>query len=267
MTVLTLPVAAPNGTLTAHVRSAFAVERTDNGKLSIGKKFSTTLSSHHSCPDTCRFKGDPLNPDGPNGNGCFTYDHLLGNEARKLDRAGETDFVKIALQEAAAIDALTGKWDCRIHEVGDCSCIEAAQIVAAAAERYMAKQGRIAFTYTHAYKAPYSVPRSAWGNVSVLGSCETEEDIQLVQSMGYVPSIVVSEFLHDTPYYIGGHKFLPCPHNLNVQVTNEKGEKEHITCRTCRFCLKESWLREKGLGVAFRAHGSRVKTARSVLQF
>ncbi len=116
------------------------------------------------------------------------------------------DALMIALAEAAAIDTLTGRNLLRLHIVGDCATDRCADIVSAAAQRYSARHGQLVWTYTHGWR---ETARSSWRDVSVLASCETDDDMRRATSRGYAIALVRAH--KDLPKVIDGIHMVPCP--------------------------------------------------------
>ena len=206
---------------------AHAQELTSNKKLGL---MSTTYAAIGSCPDSC-----PL----LQSKGCYG---MLGPVSWQWKKLKGSNRLSIAKEEARHIDGLTGLNDLRIHTLGDCSTRSAARIVSAAAERYMARHGRQAYGYTHAWR---EVSRKDWGTVSVLASCETPQEVRAAQKKGWATAIVVDHHLRETAYTVDGVKLIPCP--------EQTGRSE--SCHACRLCLRDKQLRDAGVTIAFAAHG------------
>lgn len=250
---------------------AIAVGRSLNQKIGLA---ATTYAAQGSCPLSCPFI---------DGGGCYAETGQLGkfvtgplNEAS----AGADDISSyaIAVAEAEAIDDLDPPpgLPMRLHTVGDCSTEEAVLIVAEAVDRWIERGGGPVWTYTHAWR---SVPRVAWGRVSVLASCESPDDVVLAQERGYAPSIVVDEFAPGGKLYtfavqpaprsdpelapalngdgVRGQRsgsgdapvtsvpVLPCPAQTHAGVT----------CSSCRLCMDDIGLMERGYAIGFEVHG------------
>jgi len=201
---------------------AIAIEKSGNAKLGA---MSTTYASFHSCPTTCKFY---------QSKSCYGMHSFTGIIMRRFCSTPATP-EKIAEEEAAAISRLTGKLPLRIHTAGDCSTKDAASLVSNACEGYTLKHGQTAYTYTHAWRG---VPREAWGNVSVLASCETVKDTEEASKLGYATSIVLPDF-DTTP------KVIKCPKQLG---TSE-------SCAACGLCMNDEHLKKHALTIAFKAHG------------
>ncbi len=98
------------------------------------------------------------------------------------------------------------------------------------------------WTYTHRWR---SIPRDAWPWVSVLASVETPSELAEARRRGYVAAITVPAY-PDGPraFRIGGALAIPCP-----------AEVGRMTCAQCGLCMDDERLRERGLAIAFAAHG------------
>jgi hypothetical protein len=197
---------------------------------------SVTHVAQVSCPDSCPFVHA----------GCYAENGFLGGFiTKRLNRGRDVDVdrMEIARLEARALDRLSGERDLRLHVVGDSATRRGTRILAAAAGRYIARAGRRVWTYTHAWR---HVPRDAWGSVSVLASCETEEEVLLARSRGYATAMVVEEHPGDQRHMEGRVNLLPCP-----------AQTRGVTCANCRLCTDDAFLRSSSLTIAFAVHGSR----------
>jgi len=197
---------------------------------------SVTHVAQASCPDSCPFLHA----------GCYAENGFLGGFiTKRLNRGMDRDIdrLEIARLEAGAIDRLSGERDLRLHVVGDSVTRRGTRLLAAAAGRYTARAGRRVWTYTHAWR---QVPRDAWGSVSVLASCETEEEVLLARSRGYATAMVVEEHPGDRRHRSGRVNLLPCP-----------SQTRGVTCASCRLCTDDDLLRSQNLTITFAVHGSR----------
>jgi hypothetical protein len=213
-------------------RAVFAPEVSSNAKLG---KVSATYAAQQSCPSDCPF----LN------SGCFAENGFTGGFiTKRLNRHLPDDITpeQIAAEEAAAIDRLTGDRDLRLHVVGDSRMLNGTRRIADAARRYIARGARRVWTYTHAWR---TVPRFAWGPVSVLASCETEDEVLAARARGYATAMVV--LVHDSEklYGLGRTKLLPCPQ-----------ETRGVSCADCRLCMDDRRLFAENITIAFAVHGS-----------
>lgn len=236
---------------------ALAVAASSNDKIG---ESATTYAAQSSCPTACVFK---------DGGGCYAEEGMLGmtitgplNKAAAFWANATPE--EIAEAEANAIDRLTVNrgYPLRLHTVGDCSTIAAAQIVAAAAFRYMQRGGGPVWTYTHAWR---DVPRTAWGNVNVLASCETPLQVEEAMERGYATALVVESFPGRARYTTTDEvdeaafaEVIPCP----AQTTHG------VTCASCRLCMNSERLFEEDLTIGFAIHGTPllVRRARMALE-
>lgn len=213
-------------------RAVYAVETTANAKLGA---VSATYVAQQSCPDSCVFRGQ----------GCFAENGFVGgNLVKPLNRGVATTMtrVEIAQQEADMIDGLSGERDLRLHVVGDSTTVEGTKLLAAAARRYSLRHARFVWSYTHSWSW---LPRKAWGSISVLASCENTADITDARRRGYATALVMPERAAKHLYRDGHQNILPCPE-----------QTRGVPCARCRLCLRDDYLREAGITIAFAAHGS-----------
>jgi hypothetical protein len=217
-----------------------AVELSENAK--IGPSHATYVTQD-SCP-ACPLKGS----------GCYAEHGNMAFVSRRLNKASagqELSPEAIARAEADAIaEKLSGRLDLRLHVVGDCKTSEAAHIVSEAALKVL-KNGRDAWTYTHAWR---DVDRSAWGRLSALASCEKPAQVSEAQERGYATALVIPEFQSDKKYDYEGVQVIPCP-----------SQTREVRCVDCRLCFDDKRLRDKNLTIGFEAHGSRFKVVRRVI--
>lgn len=233
---------------TPHGQPVRAVELSENRKLG---PCSATYASFHSCPENCAFKD----------NGCYAERGPVGIISARLTDNAFRSPESIARLEAAAILQLTGRFDLRLHVVGDCKTDRAAKIVSFACDEFTERSKRFrkddqtasVWTYTHAWQ---TVKRESWGEVSVLASCETEAQVTEAATRGYAPCVVVDHF-ESTKAYVtdGGTTLLPCPY----QTTGRQ-------CVDCRLCMKDGKLLQMGVAIAFQAHGPGKSKVRKTLQ-
>lgn len=223
---------------------AVATARSQNRKIGAA---AVTYAAQASCPDDCAF----LNA------GCYAEGATLGMLTRRLNaNAAEASALDVALEEAAAIDAISPAYHgqpMRLHTVGDCATEASARIVSSAAARWVARGGGDVWTYTHAWRV---VPREAWGEVRVLASCETPLDVPLAHERGYATAIVVDDFPGDRLYHLDGQPVIPCP-----------AQTRGVPCTDCRLCFGADRLRDTGTTIGFSIHGDNatVRQARGVL--
>lgn len=228
---------------------AIGVPRSMNAKIGDA---ATTYAEQRSCPTSCRFF---------NGGGCYAEQGRLGfSVTAPLNRAAAQIAATpedIARAEAKEIDDLKVKAGrpLRIHTLGDCKTDAAAEIVSAAASRYVERDGGPAWTYTHAWR---DVDVASWGDVNVLASCETPEDVEAAHERGYPTAIVVEEFADRKLYQADGVNILPCP------AQTAKPGKD-ITCASCELCFDAPRLFRERLTIAFEVHGTEDGKRRSRL--
>jgi hypothetical protein len=170
---------------------------------------------------------------------------------RRLNRCRRATPAALARLEARAIDGLSGDRPLRLHVVGDCCTEAATRIVAEAARHYRARRGSPVWTYTHAWSV---VPRAAWGEVSVLASCESTLQARQAQRKGYAAALVVDRFQREGAYDLDGVRVLPC-----------LWQTRRVSCRRCRLCWDDGRLLARGLTIGFEAHGAGMARARLAL--
>lgn len=219
--------------------SAFAVDLSENSKTG---PVSVTYASQNSCPLTCPLRGA----------GCYAEHGPMGIWTARVNNANPTATpLQVALDEAAAIrEKVSGRFDLRLHVVGDCPTDESARIVSDAALGVL-RRGKQPWSYTHAWK---DVARESWGEVSVLASGEAPRQMVEAMDKGYATAIVVDKFKSDKLYEENGVKILPCAQ-----------QTRGVQCVDCRLCFNDTRLREKGITIGFEAHGSRFKVVRRML--
>jgi len=220
-------------------KAVVVVESAQNRKLSTDRHCSATYASEHSCPDgTNGTVRCPLM-----GAGCYAESNFVGMITRRLNASIVIDTWTIAQQEADGIRALPGKYPLRLHVVGDCPNDESASIVSAAADDYVRRSGQACWTYTHAWQ---TVSRASWGNVSVLASCQTLEEVHAAEARGFATALVVTHHEKETAYPIDAdHKGLPCPQQTG----------RCASCCDCGLCHKADKLLANKIVILFALHG------------
>lgn len=229
--------------MTTHAKTpssrGLVIAKTNSGNRKIGK-VATTYVAQASCPSSCPFF---------DGGGCYAEQGHVGWITASLNAAAKQAPMaptpkELAQAEADALDGLdvVPGQPLRLHTVGDCKTDEAASIVSGAATRYEDRGGGPSWTYTHAWQ---DVSPESWGEVNVLASCETADDVRAAQAKGYATSIVVEDFPSDKRYELDGIEVLPC-----VQQTRGK------TCDECRLCFDAPRLRKDKLTIGFKVHGT-----------
>lgn len=185
----------------------------------------------------------------------------MGPLIRKLDLESlRISALEVSRNEAETIDSYSppqdgGKYrtsgrDLRLHVSGDVEDDSGARELAGAARRWRERGGGKVWTYTHSWR---TVAKESWGEISVLASCETPEDVAEARERGYVPALVVRDFRGAKRAYNlpGVGKLLPCP-----------AETGSTTCVQCRLCLDEPRLKKLDLVIGFSVHGRDEEKAR-----
>jgi len=225
-------------------RGVSAVETSQNRKVGI---VSATYIAQESCPDTCPWRGSGCYAEVGH-TGCQT--HRLNAESAAAGMTAET----LALEEARAIDTLSGRFDLRLHVVGDCQTDTAAQAVSAAARRYRARHGRAVWSYTHAWR---TVDRASWAGVSVLASCDTPADLADARARGYASALVVPD-----PH--AGRQAYPIPGTDMIGIPCPQQTGAADTCTDCRLCWHDERLLASRRVILFAPDGhtrGRITTA------
>jgi len=133
--------------------------------------------------------------------------------------------ISTAVKEASAIarsfkgKAIDGR-NLRLHTVGDCATIDAALTVSNAVQHaWYDRGGGKAWTYTH---AATTVPRPAWGNISVLGSIDDLTQLESVLENGYAPARYMAEFPNGKRSFVEqGIRWIPCPAQTGLEPTEK----------------------------------------------
>jgi hypothetical protein len=223
------------------------IAKAKSGNAKLGGA-AITIVAKQSCPETCPFKA----------NGCYAeHDSGVHHWNRISAGAADKSPLELARAEAKAIDELPGDRDLRLHVAGDSTTEEGTRLIATACAKYVFrgkwKHGTdvSVWAYTHGWR---TVPRDAWGSVSVLASCETPEDVKLARSRGYAAAMVVPRFEGESAYEHGEVTVIPCP-----QQTRER------TCTQCRLCMNAERLHKSSLVIGFALHGGGTNKARFAL--
>jgi len=222
--------------------------RSQNGKLadkSKGELVHQTATGVQTCPTSCPFLG----------NGCYGENGRVGLQINDRLEHG-TSARSAAIGEAACIDEAPATTrdgrpiHMRLHVRGD-TLARWVPIVASAVSRYVARSGfdpltvrptrqRLVWGYTHVL----DVQRATWGpDISILASVQQASEIQEARDRGFAAAIVVN----DVPSARGFHDestgefILPCP----VQSGRAS------SCISCGLCLRDQYLYENGITIAF----------------
>lgn len=217
---------------------ALVVEKSSNRKVG---DCAVTMAAQVTCPPSCPWLG----------NGCYAESGLQGIHTHRQNMKAKSAYHE-AQQEADLINAMSGKRPLRLHVVGDCATDQDARTVSKACMSYTSKFDQPVWTYTHAWR---NVDRRSWGNVNVLASCESTQQVHEAMERGYAASLVVSSHPADGRAYIeDGLKIIPCPQQTRDAV-----------CTTCRLCWDDGALRNRNAVIAFEAHGTGANKVRQVL--
>lgn len=240
-----------------NVGVATFVTKSSNKKIASAKGFgevsTTYVSIKVSCPNSCAMKAD---------GSCYAQNGHVGMVVRRLDKRADSELAftagDAADDEAESMDraflggevpqdGAKGGRDLRIHTSGDCRTAAAANTVGSAAERWKARKGGDAWTYTHAWK---DVKRVSWGPaISVLASVDDSkpETLQAARSQGYAPARVVTRHPADGRSFAdAGVLWTPCPAQT----------RENVGCADCRLCFNADRLHAQNRGIQFAAHGA-----------
>jgi hypothetical protein len=235
----------------------------DSGNIKIGI-MSATYVSQRSCPPSCIW----LKPVLVVKKRTQKFTHIAWvkpcyalhgqtlwstNRVNRQADALDLDSIQLAINEANAIDGLTGKNWLRLHVVGDCRSDESARIVSDAVKVYKLKHGQGAHTYTHAWK---DVARDSWQDVSVLASVETLQDARNALKRGYAPSMVISDKHQSKMAYKQDElTMVPCPQQTGASKN----------CLTCRLCFKDKLLLARKMVIVFQPDTNTDKSVQQAL--
>lgn len=200
---------------------------------------AATYAARQTCPDACPFKA---------GGGCYAeYDNPRTHWDRVTRGAAGLSPLQVARNEAKAIDRLPGDRPLRLHVAGDSTTRAGTRAIAAACGRYLDRghppvRPAAVWAYTHSWQ---TVPRSDWGRVSILASCETSEGVRAAWGRGYAAAVAVPQFASDKAYDLGGVRVVPCP-----------AQTRGVVCTDCGLCFDDRRLLERRLAIGFEVHGS-----------
>ncbi len=215
-----------------------AVEISDNAKLG---KISATMASQVTCPKSC-----PLY-----NNGCYAQSGRANLTTSRLNQSEIKFPLAVIKIHAEQIRKLSGRRMLRLNVVGDCDFEEGVQILSQAAKEHTEKHGMPVFTYTHGHETS----RESWGDISVLRSCETIEQVKKSHADGFASAMVVEEHATGKAVKHGDFTLIPCPQQI--------GTKNN--CADCKLCTKDKLLHSKKMVIAFAVHGSQSKKAKEIL--
>lgn len=197
----------------------------ENRKLTRKKGVASTMLPFKTCPKSC-----PLL-----GNGCYAY------YMEKPSPAPLTPLM-LSQMEAAKIMRLPGNKPLRLHVKGDFFNRRCAEEIVGACEKYIEKQGEVVWAYTHNHK----IPRSVFGNVSILRSCHTLKEVEKAHQDGFAAALTVKQFQSPKAYRISA-KFvgIPCP-----------AQTGDVKCEECKLCMRDTKLHGAKRVILFEGHGS-----------
>jgi hypothetical protein len=186
--------------------------------------------SLNSCPGSCPFRPDR---DG----GCYAGRGRVGMITSRLALAG-ADGHQACLNAARLIrqasrDARPGT-PLRLFVSGDAHCPECASEIAQASRAW---PGPV-WGYTHNWRV---IPADTWHGLSVLASCETDNDVAQARAQGYAAARTFSSWRGEKAFRIENTVYIPCP--------EESGRD--VTCADCRLCWRAEWLRASNRAIAF----------------
>lgn len=245
-------------------RKLSPVEKRAGKLVNVGPRVSSTYAAiSATCTESCVFKSK----------GCFVQAGLTAKMARAQDEAARGySSLGVMREEAALIngayrdgvpqdggrDGQAGR-DLRLHVGGDVGSADGAQLLADAARAWRARGGGVSWTYTHWWR---EVPRSAFGEINVLASVESTEEIEVAAAAGYPAAITVEAFPSRRAFELPGSSFrlIPCPAEVRGDA------EERVTCVSCRLCLDHDLLALKvPRAIAFEAHGPQAAKVRDTL--
>ncbi len=200
---------------------------------------SATYISQTTCSPRCAF----LN------NGCYGESGPVS--WNRPDKAREIDPKEVADQEVRQIKQLSGMRPLRLHVIGDAADEDHARKLAEAAEIFSSKADMPVFTFTHNWR---EIPKEAWGDISVLASCETTKDGLLAEKLGYAVAIVRPD-KPGRPNLDKETRELPCVH-----------ETRGRSCLQCGLCMDAEHLFSQRIWIRFTAHGARKNVAANQLR-
>lgn len=222
----------------------FVLESANTKLMSRRRLVAATYASiEGTCPDSCALKKTRE---------CYAMGGQVGMVTERIHAKRAP--IEHARAEADAIDAADPRDRyLRLHVSGDASVPRAAQLLGAAARRWLERGGRTVWTYTHAWA---TVPRESWGpSVSVLASVDKLAHVAAAFARGYAVARYVAAFPADS-WEEAGMTWIACP----AQTRDDTG------CVDCRLCMDAEGLRARKRGIAFVAHGHRGEKLKRRLQ-
>lgn len=216
---------------------------TSSANRKIGNIACTYLPIQKTCPETCTLKD----------NGCYAQVGYVGFHMRRLETKTSSmkayDIIRKEAREIMSLGPSANGKPLRLHISGDAKTTKTANLLREASKKWNGK----VFTYTHAWR---TVPRNAWGNISVLASVENLSQAKEAIDHGYTPAVTVSHHpVNGKAYQKDGVKVIPCPQQTKA-----------VTCNKCKLCMNDSMLYQQNAVIAFAAHGLRKKRILAVIQ-
>jgi hypothetical protein len=209
------------------------VRRSENKKLSTDKNVNATYASQVTCPNSCPF----------HNSGCYAECGPIAYTTKRLNASKEIRPTMVARHEAKQIRQLDAQFPLRLHVVGDCKNKKSAEILAEACKEYSSKFNQKVWGYTH----NRTIPREAWGNISILRSCTSLRQAEGALKANFGAALIVDKFKSNKRYAIGRNVFgIPCP----VQTGLAK------SCVDCKLCLNEEGLKKTNSVILLEAHGT-----------
>jgi hypothetical protein len=242
-----------------------------SGPRPIAPYCSATFASFATCPSSCTFLTDATTGMR---RGCFVGANV--NSMRLMQRLdasaalvdGPLRGTLIGLAEAHVIDTSfaggvpqdgpRGGRPLRIHVAGDAANEIVARALGHAAARWRVRGGGPVWCYTHRWR---TIPRDAWGTISIFASVETVDAVEHAIARGYAPAITLDAFEAERAYTLAATsstRVLPCP--TDVGRTHADGRP--TTCVTCGWCFDDRRLHAQRSVIGFEAHGQQQTAAR-----
>lgn len=215
------------------------VRASENSKLG---RVVATYRTQATCPSSCILRG----------NGCYAENPPMRWGVTQHVNLERVSSAKLFRYEAKQIDELTTTTPLRLGVVGDVPRKQDALTLSHAAERYQKRGGGPVWAYTRWWKR---VPRTAWGKVSVLASCDSVHQLKAARAKGYAAAVIVPEFPSKKAWKQNGFTLIPCP-----------SQTVGVTCEQCRLCMRDALLKRRKLAIAFEPHGAKKNTVKASVQ-
>ena len=174
--------------------------------------------------------------------------------------AAGNSLIEIASAEVSGIKARQGDKPCRLHVGGETANTTHAVMLAGAAEVYVSKHGQPVFTYTHNWR---SIPRAAFGSISVLASCEYPEQVAEANALRYAAALLIPNFPNSFKVFrYGDTNVLPCRAAIDPTVKCHMPDPN----KSCRLCMGDGMLRDRGLTIGLAIHGNKARELKQIVQ-